>query len=104
MALVKCTSKATGTFVSAQAWVTLNGKRVYLLPGAADLPVGTYELKWLFIGDPGASVTYSVDAKDSTTHKAPCTSGPYSIPNGKDKISSGKYQPADFKSAFFDVA
>lgn len=103
MALVKCTTKATGTYVTAQAWVTVGGERVDFKSGQADLPTGTYELKWFFIADPGATVAYSLDAKDATTHKAPCTAGPYAVRNGEDRISSGKYRPPDFKPAFFEV-
>lgn len=103
MALVKCTTKTTGTFVTAQAWVTVNNKRIDFVSGEATLPTGTYELKWFFIADPGATVALSVDAKDAATHKAPCATGPYAIPNGQDRISSGKYRPADFKSANFEV-
>lgn len=103
MTVVKCTTKTTGTYVAAQAWVIVDGKRVDFTSGRADLPPGTYELKWLFIADPAATVAYAVDARDATTHKPPCSAGPYAVPNGKDRISSGKYRPADFKPANFDV-
>lgn len=104
MPVVKCAVNTTGMYVTAQSWILLaDGTRVDFKSGQAQIPAGHYELKWFFIADPGASVTYVVDAKDSSTNKAPCKAGPFTVPNGSDRISSGKYKPLGYIAVEFDV-
>jgi hypothetical protein len=105
MTVVICKVTTAGVAVQTDSWVTGPSGPIYFdkATGKANVPPGTYQLKWYFIGDQGAKVTFTVDAKDSQTHKPPCVTGPWSIPNGKTRVSSTKYQPPGFKPAFFEV-
>lgn len=107
MAHVKCVQKVAlatpGSLYLSSCWtVRADNTRVELTPAGIELAPGTYELHWKFVGTPGDSITYTLDAIDPITGK-PCSTDEQTIPHGRTFISSSEGAPPNYKAKTFQI-